>query len=66
MDMQGRSVWSKTVNPAKDGTRELSWNGVSSTGRAVSAGVYMVRVSTVNGGNTADFIRPATRESGAK
>jgi hypothetical protein len=38
-DVYGRTVWSRTVNPAKDGTRELSWNATASTGRAVSAGV---------------------------
>src|SRR5690606_21963113 len=58
-DLQGRAVWSKTVNPARDGVREIRWNGTNTTGRAVSAGVYMVRVSTVNGGGVADFIKPA-------
>ena len=59
-DLQGRTVWSKSVNPAKDGVREIRWNGTNTTGRAVSAGVYMVRVSTVNGGVTTDLIKPAT------
>jgi flagellar hook assembly protein FlgD len=58
-DVYGRTVWSRTINPSKDGTRELSWNGRATTGRTVSAGVYMVRVSTTNGGNTSEFIRPA-------
>jgi hypothetical protein len=58
-DVYGRTVWTRTVNPSKDGTRELSWDARTTSGRAVSAGVYMVRVSTVSGGTTADFIRPA-------
>ncbi|MCD6025263.1 MAG: fibronectin [Fibrobacteria bacterium] len=45
LDAWGRSVWSRTVNPSKDGTRELTWNGRNASGQAASAGVYVVRVS---------------------
>jgi hypothetical protein len=58
-DVYGRTVWSRTVNPSKDGAREVRWDGKSSTGRAVSAGVYMVRVSAAGVGTTSSLIRPA-------
>ncbi len=60
-DIHGRTVWSKTVNPSKDRAREVTWNGVSSTGRAVAAGVYMVRVSAVNDGKTSEIVRPTVK-----
>lgn len=60
-DVHGRTVWSRTVNPSKDGLREVTWNGVSSTGKAVSAGVYMVRVSAVNAGKTSEIVRPTVK-----
>lgn len=60
-DIHGRTVWSKTVNPSKDRAREVTWNGVSSSGRAVAAGVYMVRVSAVNDGKTSEIVRPTVK-----
>jgi hypothetical protein len=52
-------VWSRTVNPSKDGTRVLSWDARTTSGRAVSAGVYFVKITTVSGGETAGFIQKA-------
>jgi hypothetical protein len=58
-DIHGRTIWTKTVNPKADRLRELRWEGINTTGHAVSAGVYMVRVSKVTGGVTSDFIQKA-------
>jgi titin len=58
-DVYGRTVWSRTVNPSKDGTRVLSWDARTTSGRAVSAGVYFVKITTVSGGETAGFIQKA-------
>ena len=56
-NLQGRTVWSKTVNPASDKVSEISWNGASSNGSQVSPGVYLVRVSLLQGGKTVDFMQ---------
>ncbi len=58
-DVWGRTVWSRTVHPAKDGTRELVWDNRNASGRVVSAGLYIVRVSMLNGGRTVGFIERA-------
>ncbi len=56
-DIWGRTVWSKTVHPARDNTRELSWNGRNTSGQQVSAGMYLVRVSTLSGGTATNFVQ---------
>lgn len=56
LDAYGRTVWARTVNPAKDGTRELTWTGRNASGQAASAGVYLVRVTT-QGGGVSNFIQ---------
>jgi hypothetical protein len=58
-DAYGRAVWTHTVNPKQDRVSQIVWNGRSTTGRAVSAGVYIVRVAAVNGGTTSEFIQKA-------
>jgi hypothetical protein len=58
-DVYGRTVWSRTVNPKKEGVTQIVWNGRATTGRAVSAGMYIVRVAAVNGGATSEFIQKA-------
>jgi len=60
-DIKGRTVWSKTINPSQDRVREVTWNGLSSKGNAVSAGVYMVRLSAVTAGKTSDVVRPTVK-----
>jgi hypothetical protein len=57
-DVWGRAVWSSTVNPSKHG-RELTWNGKTSNGRAVSAGMYIVRVSLTSGGKKVELAEKA-------
>jgi hypothetical protein len=46
-NVQGRTVWSKSLNPVA-GKNEVTWNGKASNGTAASAGTYMVRVSLVD------------------
>ncbi|MCD6024545.1 MAG: hypothetical protein K0Q91_1461 [Fibrobacteria bacterium] len=46
-NIQGRTVWSKSLNPVV-GQNEVTWNGKASNGTAASAGTYMVRVSLVD------------------
>jgi sulfite exporter TauE/SafE len=58
-DMHGRAVWTKTVNPRHDGASAIVWNGRTTNGLPVSAGVYMVRVSSARGGATSTFIQKA-------
>jgi hypothetical protein len=53
-DVWGRAVWSKTVVPSRHG-RELTWNGKASNGRAVSAGMYVVRVSLLGAGRKVEL-----------
>jgi len=58
-NLQGRTVWSQTVQPRRDRLQELVWNEQTGDGRAVSPGIYLVRVTAQSGsGQTADFIRP--------
>lgn len=44
-DVQGRTVWSKSVSPSRDGKRtEIAWNGRTSGGASTSAGVYVAHL----------------------
>ncbi len=58
-DVYGRTVWSKTVNPKQQQVKELTWNGKSSNGRSVSAGMYVVKISTVIAGMSTEFTQKA-------
>lgn len=49
-DIWGRTVWSKTVDPSRDGQRELAWNGKLSNGRRAAAGMYILQAKAVSGG----------------
>ncbi len=55
-DVWGRTVWSRTVHPARDGSRELTWNSRNTSGQVVSSGMYVVRVTMQNGANATNFI----------
>src|SRR5690606_16127825 len=35
VDLQGKRVWSRTVNPASDKITELTWNGRTTAGKQV-------------------------------
>jgi photosystem II stability/assembly factor-like uncharacterized protein len=55
-DAYGRTVWEKTVNPSRDGTREVSWNGRTTSGLKVSNGMYMVRLSILSHGVETELV----------
>jgi hypothetical protein len=65
-DVHGRTVWSRTVNPAGDKVREIAWDGLSSKGMPVSAGMYVVRVSLRSGGKTIDLVQKSVTLKPAK
>jgi hypothetical protein len=48
-DVWGRTIWTRTVHPARETEREIIWDGTTSTGRAASAGMYIVRFSSLPG-----------------
>lgn len=60
VDTWGRTVWSQNTHPAQDGTRTLTWNGRTATGRNAAPGVYIVRVSTKAGATATNFVQKAT------
>lgn len=46
MDVSGKTVWSRSIAPSQAG-REITWNGLTTSGARASAGIYFVRVFTV-------------------
>jgi hypothetical protein len=52
VDVHGKRVWSRTLNPSKGEGNEITWNGLNSSGSRVSAGMYIVRVRVKAGGQT--------------
>jgi flagellar hook assembly protein FlgD len=60
-DSWGRTVWERTVNPSKSTTREISWNGVDSKGSKVSAGMYVVKVTSKTASGTQEVVRPGVK-----
>ena len=58
LDTWGRTIWSKTISPSETETGMVSWNGRSANGHTASAGLYLVRISTLNGGATTHIVRP--------
>jgi flagellar hook assembly protein FlgD len=46
-DVNGRLVKTVFDSVAKEGPNEASWNGLDSSGRLVSSGVYFIRMSTL-------------------
>jgi hypothetical protein len=54
----GRTVWSKSSTPSRDGL-ELTWNGKASNGHAVSSGLYVVKISLLTGGGEMEFAEKA-------
>jgi hypothetical protein len=58
VDTWGRTVWRTSVKP--DGkTRDVVWNGRTATGRAASAGMYVVRIAVTGNGETTSYTRKA-------
>lgn len=56
-DVQGKTVWTRTINPATSKTGEITWDGKSSKGQAVSSGMYMVRLRAVMGGQVIEAMQ---------
>lgn len=61
-DVQGKRIWSRTIAPAATKTAEITWNGVTSTGRAVAPGLYVVKITTVSNGKTTESINRALKQ----
>lgn len=58
IDVWGRTVWTKTVTPTVTGAGTVRWTGKSSTGLAAAAGLYIVRLTVLNGGALTHTDRP--------
>ena len=43
-DIVGQNVWEKTLNDVPAGEHEVVWNGVTTSGRQVSSGMYFYRI----------------------
>jgi flagellar hook assembly protein FlgD len=55
-DVQGKTVWSSTINPMDSKVGEIVWNGKSAKGSAVASGMYVVRLRAVMGGTVIESI----------
>jgi hypothetical protein len=60
IDVSGKTVWSRGVTPSQ-ATREITWNGTTSTGARASAGIYFVRVSTVSASGKLEAVQGGVR-----
>lgn len=56
-DIAGRRVWETAMSGLAPGEHGVSWDGRSSAGRPVGAGVYHVRLTTPNGSRTVKLVR---------
>lgn len=52
IDTYGRTVWSHTMNPSRDNTPHIAWDGKTSTGAQAAAGLYLVRARYTERGQT--------------
>lgn len=52
VDTYGRTVWSRTVNPARERVPSIAWDGKTSTGAPAAAGMYVVRARYTERGKT--------------
>jgi hypothetical protein len=55
-DLAGRRVRALSDGNLSTGVHDLLWDGRNEEGRAVAAGIYLVRVSTAEGATTARFV----------
>ena len=55
-DVHGRTVWSKTVHPARDRVSEIAWNGRVTGGKAAT-GAYLARLIVVDANGTTEAVR---------
>jgi len=56
-DVQGKTVWSRTINPADSKVGEITWNGKSAKGQNVAPGMYIVRLRAVMGGEVVEAVQ---------
>jgi hypothetical protein len=52
VNVHGKRVWSKTINPADTRVNELTWDGRNLSGTKVAAGMYIVRIAAKMNGKT--------------
>jgi hypothetical protein len=58
VNVNGKQVWSKTVNPSVDKVTEMTWNGRQQNGQRAPSGMYIVRLdATANGRTTSSETR---------
>jgi len=55
-DVAGRRICRLSDAILRPGSHHLLWDGRDESGRAVSAGIYLVRVSTAEGSTRARFV----------
>jgi hypothetical protein len=60
-DAAGKTVWERTINPAESKTRTLTWNGLTSKGSKVSAGMYIVRIHVAGASSSQNFIQAGVK-----
>jgi hypothetical protein len=54
-DLSGRMIWSRNVDPHL-GIRAIAWDGKSTAGHVVSAGMYLARITTKRAHESAEQI----------
>jgi hypothetical protein len=55
-DVAGRLIWRRSAEPGKAGTRRMIWDGCDRSGRRVSPGVYLARISSCGGADSHKII----------
>jgi hypothetical protein len=60
VDVSGKTVWSQSIAPGEAG-RELSWNGLTTTGARAAAGLYIVRVYTQSASGQLEAVQGGVR-----
>ena len=61
-DVQGKRIWTGSINPAASKIRELTWNGTTTSGRAVAPGLYVVRLKAVINGQSVETIQTGIKQ----
>jgi hypothetical protein len=60
-DASGKTVWARTIHPSESRVGTLAWNGLTSTGAKVSAGVYIARVRTAGASGSQETIQAGVK-----
>jgi hypothetical protein len=61
-DVQGKTVWTRTITPAATKVAELTWDGTTSKGLTVSAGMYVVRLQAERNGKIIEAIQAGVKQ----